>query len=234
MTWDTRSARTEGYVLKTDDGQYIHFSVDNFGQFKRGFHEVTLTDATIFPGMSDGIMRLYGGIHTLHWVKAVRSINTLTTERPVRELPSRFRAGLSTLKGPATSQPEQKDTMTDISNKSVFAPLEAHIRKEEFTDIDLLNLITSFFAISPTAANAMAAHARDFLTENAHQDVTYTDAVVAMYFRTFFCPEHAGLYGTDSMIHTPTALASLVQYIIDPSSVTEVPNVFTPAPKSSH
>lgn len=124
--------------------------------------------------------------------------------------------------------------MPDITNKDVFAPLEAHIRSEEYTDIDLLNLIGNFIDIAPNVARALVKHAVDYMTEHADQDIQYTDAVVAAYYRTFFSPEHAGKYGTDHMVHDKPALRTFAQFAINPASVTEIPDVLAAQSYPSH
>lgn len=124
--------------------------------------------------------------------------------------------------------------MSDITNRDLFKPLEDFIKTEEYTDAELLNLIGSFMHTSPHIAAAMLFHARDILTENAEVEITYTEVVCHIYYRTFFSPEHAGRYGTDSMVHDRKALAAFVQYTINPANVTEVPNVFDTAPATPH
>jgi hypothetical protein len=118
--------------------------------------------------------------------------------------------------------------MPDITNQTVFAPLEAFIRTEEYSDADLLNLIGNWAGRNATVAQAMAFHARDTIHEHRTEDLPYVDVVVQVYYRTFFSPEHAGLYGTDFMVHDDAKLKTLVDYIIDPTS--EVPANVAEAP----
>lgn len=82
MTWDTRSRREEGFVLKTERDTYLFFSIDNAGPYPRGFHEVPLSEATIFPGPNPGVTRHWEGVGGLESVKVVRSVNSITTTHP--------------------------------------------------------------------------------------------------------------------------------------------------------
>lgn len=110
--------------------------------------------------------------------------------------------------------------MTDITNTEVFKPLEAYIRTEEYTDIDLFNMIGEYAAIAPHVAQALAFQTRDILKSDfGGDDRSYTDILVELYWRTFFSPEHAGIYGTDHMVHDPATLAQFVQYVIDPTTI---------------
>lgn len=111
--------------------------------------------------------------------------------------------------------------MPDITNQIVFAPLEAFIRSSPWSDADLLQLIGSFASKNHNVAQAMAYHARDTIHQHHKEDIAYVDVVVQTYYRTFFSPEHAGLYGTDWMVHDPAKLSEFVCYIIDPQN-TEV------------
>ena len=112
--------------------------------------------------------------------------------------------------------------MTDIDNKAIFAPLEAHMRsEEEYHDIDIYQLIGDYAVVAPHVARAIAFHARDIIQEHGSDHMTYTDLVVGIWYRAFFSPTHAPLYGTQQMVHDPVALANFVKYVIDPNSVKE-------------
>lgn len=109
--------------------------------------------------------------------------------------------------------------MPDITNKTVFARLDEFIRSSPWSDADLLQIIGGFAGVSAPVAQAMAYHARDIIVQHHTEDIEYVDIVSQVYYRTFFSPEHAGLYGTDYMIHDPARLEEFVNYCIDPSTV---------------
>lgn len=116
--------------------------------------------------------------------------------------------------------------MPDITNQTVFSDLEKFIRSNAWSDADLLEIIGSFAGKYPTVAQAFAYHARDIIHQHHAEEIEYTEIVVQAYYRTFFSPEHAGLYGTDYMVHHPEKLEELVRFVMDPNN-TEVTDAET-------
>lgn len=122
----------------------------------------------------------------------------------------------------------------DITNEQVFKPLEALIRQDEYGDGDIHEMIASMIDQSPLHASAMSLHARDILVEFGEGDLDYTDILVMIYWRTYFSPAHAPLYGTDQMVHNPEALENFVQFMLNPEHV-EVKNAnVAPRPSLKH
>lgn len=112
--------------------------------------------------------------------------------------------------------------MNDITNYPIFAPLEAFIRSDEYTDADLFIQIADMTKQSARIGEAALRHAADIIQEHGTKDMTYTDITVQVFYRTFFSPEHAGKYGTDHWVHDQKRLEQFVQYMIDPATVTDV------------
>jgi hypothetical protein len=115
----------------------------------------------------------------------------------------------------------KRQPMTDmhIDNRAIFLPLSQHIEKEEYHDTDMFQLIGDYAVVAPHIARALALHTRDLITEEGDGDMTWTDIVVQVWYRAFFSPTHAALYGTQQMVHDPIALTNFVKYVIDPTSV---------------
>lgn len=101
---------------------------------------------------------------------------------------------------------------------AIFADLETVLRRTEYTDVDLFDLIGSFSDSSPTIAKAMSFHARDILG-STNEEANYTDIMVEVFRRTFFDDEMAARYGTNMMIGNPVQARGLVDYITTRSNL---------------
>lgn len=110
-------------------------------------------------------------------------------------------------------------TAPDLANSELFAPLENHIRTEEHTDAGLFRFIATVTLQSARHGYAMAMHAADIIEEMGGEDLSYTDIVVHVYWRTFFSRDHAKTYHTPDMVDSPDMLDSFVRFCIDPSTV---------------
>lgn len=111
------------------------------------------------------------------------------------------------------------------TNIEIFKPLEDFIRADEYTDSDVFHLIADFVGTSPKIGAAIARHAADITDELGGTDMTYTDVVVHLFWRTFYSPDHAAKYGTEGMVNDPIKLAQFAAFLKDPSKL-QVPDLF--------
>jgi hypothetical protein len=100
-------------------------------------------------------------------------------------------------------------------NMTVFEPLRKVLSEHTYFDYNLYDIIADFAVVQPQVAYAMASHARDITQFEADDDMTYTDLVTEVYWRTFYDVEKSKQYGTDYYSGNPVMLQQLTEFMID-------------------
>lgn len=102
--------------------------------------------------------------------------------------------------------------------QEIFAPLNTALHAEQYSIVDLLDVIGGF-ALEPGQHNiaaALALHSRDYLEENPGKTLEGSSVMSEAYRRTFFDAEKSAIYGTDEVIKLgPVAVKSFVAFLID-------------------
>lgn len=105
--------------------------------------------------------------------------------------------------------------------KAIFAPLAARIHQMDPDITSLMMLIGGFCGTSPSVAQALCYHTKDYMMERQGEMTSYSSIMVEAYWRTFFDPVLSKKYTTGIEFTSNEHYQQFVTYMVSSMDMEE-------------